>query len=264
MNEKSIQTAFNKNVFWGHLLLTFLIMAICWGSCVLLGVNGLTMNGYAWIYLPWFTGGISPAIASYIVLKKSGEATGFKDWIKHVFDFKHCVWAYLLAILFPVLHTILMCLISGFRKGMPIYWLPLMIIAMIFAGGMEEAGWRYITFPELCKKFGFALSALITAVIWWLWHLPLFFIPGASQYQKDFFVFSIMVLGLSFILGTIRSLTGSVWLCVLCHSIINSIGNFYHYDMYGSYLASSITTAVIILVALILIFVFREKNIFER
>jgi hypothetical protein len=91
-----------------------------------------------------------------------------------------------------------------------------------------------------------------------------FFIPGASQYQKDFFVFSIMVLGLSFILGTIRSLTGSVWLCVLCHSIINSIGNFYHYDMYGSYLASSITTAVIILVALILIFVFREKNIFER
>jgi hypothetical protein len=32
MNEKSILTAFNKNVFCGHLLLTFLVMAICWGS----------------------------------------------------------------------------------------------------------------------------------------------------------------------------------------------------------------------------------------
>ena len=113
------------------------------------------------------------------------------------------------------------------------------------------------------KSFDLVISTIITALIWWLWHLPLFFISGASQYKKDFFVFGIMVLGFSFMLGVIRKLTGSVWLCVLCHGIVNSVGNFYHYDMYGSYLAASVTTAVMILVSLTLIFVFRDKKIFS-
>ena len=37
-----------------------------------------------------------------------------------------------------------------------------------------------------------------------------------------------MILGLSFMLAVIRKLTGSVWLCVLCHAIVNSMTNFYH------------------------------------
>ena len=129
-----------------------------------------------------------------------------------------------------------------------------MIIAMVFAGGLEEAGWRYITFSELNKKFNFAISTLITAIIWWLWHLPLFFIPGVSQFQKNFFVFGIVVLGLSFMLSTIRKLTNSIWLCVLCHAIVNSLGNFFHYDIYGNYIASSITTAIMIAISLLLVY----------
>ena len=136
---ENVKTGFNRNIFWGHLVLTFVIMGIGWGLCIILGINGLTMKDHVWIYLPWFAGGISPAIASYIILKKNGEVTGFTDWIKHVFDIKQSICAYLLAILFPVLHTVLMCLISGYRKGLPIYWFPLMILAMIFGGGLEEA-----------------------------------------------------------------------------------------------------------------------------
>ena len=248
-----------KNI-WKHLLLTFLFMGICWGLCLVLSFTGITMKEYKWIYLPWMLGGISPAIASLIVLKKNGEVAGFKDWLGHVFDFKQSPWSYLLAITLPLFHMILMCLISGYRKGLPLYFLPLMILAMIFGGGLEEAGWRYITWPELNKKFGFVLSTLITAVIWWIWHLPLFFIQGVSQYHKSFLVFGIMVLGLSFMLAVIRKLTGSVWLCVLCHAIVNSMSNFYHYDFYGSYLASSITAAVLIVISLLLIFIFKKKN----
>ena len=97
-------------------------------------------------------------------------------------------------------------------------------------------------------------------MIWWLWHLPLFFIPGTSQYQANFYVFGIMILGLSFMLGTIRSLTGSVWLCVLCHAIFNSVGNFFHYDLYGSYPAAAITTSVMIVVSVVFVFMFRNRR----
>ena len=248
----------NTKTFVAHLVLTFLIMGVCWAPCIVLGAFGITMKEQFWIYIPWFLGGLSPTIASFIVLKKDHQVSGFVDWLKHVFDFKHKIWGYLLAIAFPALQVLLMCLLSGFKYGLAFYWLPLMILAMVFAGGLEEAGWRYITFPFLEKKCGFILAALITAVIWWVWHAPLFFIPEASQFHKDFLVFGIMVLGMSFMLAAIREITGSVWLCVLCHAIINSSGNFFHYDMYGSYLASSVTTAVLIVISILIVFVCRR------
>ena len=51
-----------------------------------------------------------------------------------------------------------------------------MLLAMIFGGGLEEAGWRYITWPELNKKFGFVLSTLITAAVLIVISLLLIFI----------------------------------------------------------------------------------------
>jgi membrane protease YdiL (CAAX protease family) len=248
----------NLRVFAEHLLITFLIMGVCWGLCIVLSVFDITIRNCFWLYIPWFIGGISPAIASFIVLKKNRIVNGFVDWIKHVFDFKHKIWSYLLAITFPIIQVLMMCLISGFKLGLQLYWLPLMILAMVFAGGLEEAGWRYITYPFLRKKCGFILAALIVTIIWWVWHMPLFFIPETSQYHKDFLVFGIMVLGMSFMLAAIREITGSVWLCILCHAIINSAGNFFHYDMYGSYLASSITTASLMIISIIIVLIYRR------
>lgn len=61
-------------------------------------------------------------------------------------------------------------------------------------------------------------------------------------------------------LATIKELTGSVWLCVLCHAIINSLGNFFYYDLYGSYMASSLTTAILIALSLALVYGFKYKK----
>lgn len=47
-------------------------------------------------------------------------------------------------------------------------------------------------------------------------------------------------------------------LCILCHAAINSAGNFFHYDMYGSYLASSITTATLVAISIIMVFIHRK------
>lgn len=255
------ESVFDKKVFYGHLILTFIIVAVCWVPCIILGFNGITIINHKCIYIPWFIGGMSPAIASYIILKKNNRVSGFIDWLKHVFDFKHSIYAYLLTMILPIIHMVLMCSISGYKEGLPLYYIPLMIILMIFAGGLEEAGWRYITLTELSKKYNFIVSTLITSLIWWFWHLPLFFIPGVSQFQKSFLVFGIVLVGLSFILSTIRKLTKSIWLCILCHSIVNSLGNFFHYDMYGSLIAGIITTIIMIIISLLLIYVFGKRKL---
>ena len=251
--EKTNNETFNRKLFTDHLIITFSIAGLCWGLCIILGINGITKDKHSWINIPYGLGAFSTTIASYIVLKKNSKVTGFKDWLRHIFDFKHNILSYLLVIALAVLHSLLMSLIGGYEKAAPIYMILLMIPIMLIGGGLEEAGWRYITFPELDKKLGFPIAAFVTSIIWAVWHLPLFCIPGVNQYGKNFLGFTITVIGVSFALATIRKVTGSIWLCALFHMIVNAVPESIRYDIYGSFLASTITTIVLIIVSLILV-----------
>ena len=251
---------FNGKIFTNHLLLTFIIMGLCWGTCVVLGMNNITKENHAWIGALHAFGALSTTVASYIALKKGNQVTGFKDWLKHIFDLKHNVWSYVIAIALVCLQALLMCLIGGYEKKAPAYMIFLMFPAMLFGGGLEEAGWRYITFPELDKKFGFVISSFVTGIIWALWHLPLFYIPGVTQYGMSFIGFTVTAMGLSFVLGAIRKVTGSVWLCVLGHSIVNSISKSFRYDFYGNIFASAVTMAILIVVTSVLVYVSKNRK----
>lgn len=210
-----------------YLLYTFSIMLICWGSCVICSINGISLNKSRFLYVPYLLGGLSPTIASFIALKKNKEVSGLKEWLKNIFDFKHNIFSYLLVLVLVILFFLPQCLISGYENGAPLIAVIFMIPMMLLGGGLEEAGWRYILQPELEKKLNFTVSTIIVTIIWWIWHLPLFFIEGVSQYGQNYLAFGFNVLGLSFALATIRKNTGSVWLCVLFHCIVNSLSGIY-------------------------------------
>ena len=67
--------------FKDHLIITFPIMLVCWGLCIILGLNGITKSDHIWINIPYALGAFSTTIASYIALKKNGEVKGFKEWV---------------------------------------------------------------------------------------------------------------------------------------------------------------------------------------
>ncbi|GHU51421.1 CPBP family intramembrane metalloprotease [Clostridia bacterium] len=211
-----------------YLILTFSIMLFFWGICFVCGINGIFLNKYYALYIPYLLGGLSPTIASYIVLKKSGDIGGFKDWLKIVFRFKGVrASSYLAVVVFAVAYILPLCLVSGFENGIPIFFLPLLIPFMLIGGGLEEHGWRSVFQPELEKKFSFTLSTIITAVVWCVWHLPLFVIPGVGQYGMNFAIFSVGGIGLSFALASLRKNTNSVMLCVLLHCTTNALSGVF-------------------------------------
>ena len=210
-----------------YLGFTFLIMLVGWGICLLCSFNGISLNDNKLLSVPYLLGGWSPTIASYISLKRNNEVTHFTQWLKNIFDFKHTIFSYLMVAVFAIIFILPQCLISGYENGAPLFAIIVMIPIMLFGGGLEEAGWRYILQPELEKKYPFTISTIIVSVIWWLWHLPLFFIQGTSQCGQNYFAFGINVLGLSFALASIRKNTGSVWLCVLFHCLVNSLSGIY-------------------------------------
>ncbi len=244
-----------------YLLYTFLIMIICWGLCVICSLNGILLNENYLLYIPYLLGGWSPTIASFLALKKNNKVANFKEWLKNVFDFKHNILSYIMVIILGILFILPQCLISGYESGFPLFAIIVMIPMMLFGGGLEEAGWRYILQPELEKKYKFVISTLIVSVIWWLWHLPLFYIKGVSQFGQNYLTFGINVLGLSFALACIRKNTNSVLLCVLFHCIANSLSGIYL--VYNNIFGNVVATIILIFSSFVLVKVNKNKKIFS-
>ncbi|MCK2372907.1 CPBP family glutamic-type intramembrane protease, partial [Escherichia coli] len=88
--------------------------------------------------------------------------------------------------------------IDGTRNyvaGLPLFGM------MLVGGGVEELGWRGIAQPELARRHGPLPAALVVGLVWALWHLPLFHIPGVSQYGGSFPHFAAGVFGSALLLA---------------------------------------------------------------
>ncbi len=247
-----------KSILVQFLILTGVIALVSWGICVAFSLSGFSLNKDYWMYLPYMTGGWSPTIASYFVLKRNRKISGFREWLRNVFDAKQPIWAYLLMLLFAALYFIPPIMISGITEMKPIYLLIVLVPLMLFGGGLEEAGWRYILQPELDEKIGYSLSAIIVSAIWAVWHLPLFFIAGTGQQGTSFLLFAISIIGLTFALGALRKITKSVFLCVLLHSLVNAgRGVFIFKD---TLVSAIIMTVLLIGVSVCAVVLYKQKT----
>lgn len=241
----------NKKLVREFLIITFVIMLVFWGGCALISkIFDLTVNNI-FLRIMHMIGGFSPTIASYVSLKRNNVVTGFKEWLKKAFDIKHNILIYVLVIVYAAIYYVIGCAINGFEVGAPIFMLIVLIPMMLFGGGNEEDGWRMILQPELEKKFNFHLATIFTAVIWWLWHLPIFFIKGTANYTMNYFMFGIMCLMLSYALATIRKVSKGVFPCILTHCLINGLSATLVFNY--SWLSCCISLVVTIIVSIIIL-----------
>ena len=87
----------------------------------------------------------------------------------------------------------------------------------------EEIGWRGYALPRLAARFGLGPASIVLGVIWAVWHLPLFFLPGADTYGQSFPVYLLQVTALSVALAWLYWRTGgSLLLVMLMHAAINN------------------------------------------
>ena len=103
-------------------------------------------------------------------------------------------------------------------------------INMIPAFG-EELGWRGMLFPTLAERTSPRAAALISGVIWGLWHAPI--IAMGHNYGMGYDGFPIagmltMILACTafgVFLSYLRMRSGSVWPCALSHGAFNAVAN---------------------------------------
>lgn len=207
------------------LLLTFLITWLCFGTIIIGNLYEKLLYGTPIFMILFIVGGNGAPIAVYILLKRWNKTRKNSGFIKKFFG-DRIKWRDIsLVLFFLMVHFIVQIITGQYVLQIPIYFGILMIPMTIIGGGLEEIGWRGFFQPELEKSMSFHKSSIICALLWALWHLPLWFIQGTYQADINFGMFVLSVLGMSFMLAAVRKITDNILCCILLHSLINSFSN---------------------------------------
>lgn len=200
-----------------YLLITFAITYTAWWSLALLTNLHLVNSSQGLFTLIHAFGGFGPTIAAIIVLPDKS----LKAIIRFTFSYNKKSTIYL----------IFFCLMQGLVIGVSsretnpaIPWIAIPVImasATFIGGGNEELGWRGIMQPELEKHFSFPVATIITGSVWMLWHIPLWFVIGASQQNINYGLYCIYGLILSFWLAVLYKKSNSVFFCAVFHGFSN-------------------------------------------
>ncbi|MDF2587624.1 MAG: Abortive infection protein [Anaerocolumna sp.] len=260
-----------KKIIIQFTILTFCIAYLVSGALIALGQFGFTVHStvqeslqHLGMNIPFTIYILSPAIASYIILKKNNKIVDIKDWLKTVFYVKNAISLYLFVIAGLALYFFIHLVVSGRTEMvLPFYMFFLALPSNLIIGGLEEAGWMYILQPGLDKKFGYVLSSVSFGIIWTLWHIPLFFIPGTSHYEGhiDFGMFAVQLIAFRFFYGAIYKISGNgcVFLCVLCHTMFNA-ANFTLGTLPMTWAGTIVANTVVVLVSIITVLTYNKKK----
>ena len=88
----------------------------------------------------------------------------------------------------------------------------------------EEIGWRGFLVPELSKNVGFTGTAVISGVVWSLWHYPILIFADYNSGTATWYAltcFTVMVVAIAFVFAWLRLKSGSVWTAALLHASHN-------------------------------------------
>jgi CAAX protease family protein len=235
---------------------------------VILVSIGLLPSGFSQL------GALSASASGIILAAIEGRKKGVRELLSRVLIWKVSVgwWAFALFFTAAISMTtlILFNLFSGINISLSgvVPWydiLSMAIILTILAGLGEEFGWRGFLIPRLQIRHSALTTSLIIGTFHTLWHLPMFFMPGQTQYGwvQDVGFFPAFLGYAAFVIAWAIQLTwvfnntkGSVLLAAIVHGVGNTwIGGYYdihgRIGMEGNYILTALMVATSVLIIIL-------------
>jgi membrane protease YdiL (CAAX protease family) len=235
-----------------------------------------------WIGAAWFSyrpggevpdlalsllGLLGPFISALVFLRASGNPALWHDFKDRLLNLRRLRWPYL-----PV--TILLMPIAAYgaiwlsvRLGRPESQLSLipnllgMVPIMFLAPLFEELGWRGYGVDALRARYGMRAATALFAVLWAIWHAPLFLIN--HTYQHDLWLQS-PVYVVNFFVSVLPAAVIANWLyykhrrfipaAILFHFMLDAVAESFAIDQF----TKCIITAVFIVVATLIVLLDRK------
>lgn len=209
----------------------FAITWVAWGTLIVLARAQATAYGQ-WPYMTLYVlGGLGPTIAAYLAVCLTTAQAPLAEFHQRLLRWRVPLPWYALALGLPIMLAFMALgvavalrpALSGLVAIKPWSAFPLLFAMTIVGGGLEELGWRGIAQEEWGHAIGQGRAALLIGPIWAVWHLPLFFLPGVSQYHAHFPLFLLGVISNALLFGWLYSRTRSILLCVFMHAATNAV-----------------------------------------
>lgn len=156
-----------------------------------------------------------------IVYQCRCEGKRFTEIIKDFINIRQSMKSYLLVVIFLLFDFGGVILTKGFR--LESIWFPILLFLKAIAfGGIEEIGWRYTFQPAMERKITYIPAVFLTFVCWGIWHFLFFYIDGSIRsVNVPFFLLGLLTN--CFILSALYAYSGSLWICVMTHALINAL-----------------------------------------
>jgi uncharacterized protein len=177
-------------------VLAFGIFWVIWTPLIPHLQNLATFDVPAWSIPLALLGIYAPTFAAIIVTAISEGRDGLKRLFAPLWDWKLNLRWYLAAIFLPLAFACIAVLIylagsnqltllasPAWVQALPIFLvsIPITLLAKLPLGPLaEELGWRGYALPRLQRNMSALSASLILGVLWGLWHLPAFWVPGAA------------------------------------------------------------------------------------
>ncbi len=221
-----------------HPLLFYFLIAfgLTWAYEVL--VFGVLHTPLSELWAMLFTFG--PMLAAFLMTAATQGRAGILQLLRRFVRWRVGLSWYLLVLLGVPALLLLPYLIqpgafSAFRLPDLSFWLTYLIVyllTLVFGGPLgEEPGWRGFALPPLEQRSGPLVGTLLLAVLWALWHLPLFLLvpgyqgagTGFAGILIPFVAFVIPIIAYAVIFTWVFNNTrGSLGLSILLHASINT------------------------------------------
>jgi uncharacterized protein len=220
-----------KNWICKHQLISFFVLtyAILYG--VMFGFIYLRPGQPlpAWS-LVWAVGIFSPTISAVFLSWVIGGTTEVKHLLAGFTRWK-VGFGWYFAALFLLLGPLMIAAVyiafghppAGLRPEVTLFALLGITLFQLFSGPIaEEAGWRGFALPRLEVKYNALVSSLILGVIWTFWHLPFFYLTGATQMSIPLPIYLFLVVTNAIYLTWLYNNTrGSLVITTLAHFTYN-------------------------------------------
>ena len=183
----------DKGSPWLFIALAYVLSWLCWVPAAAFG-RDFTASLWA---IPYLLGGFGPSVAGIILVYRNRDTAGRRAFWRRVVDPKRISggWYLFILLIFPAIVAGALLLSGAMGGSLPelgtlseISANPGLLVGLLLfnlVGGpiSEELGWRGVGLDRMLARWSPLAASLITAPFWVVWHAPLFFMEGTSQYS---------------------------------------------------------------------------------
>ncbi len=216
-----------QTAIWTFVALTFGWTWGLWAAVTLIGPSAPRLSGALFL-----ASAFGPGVAAFVTVLAFERKAGFAQWLSRCLRWRLGWGWYALALSAAplVMGTALgLHAVLGGTTPLMLVQGPVLIIIAQFAaitvlGGPlgEEFGWRGYALPALTTLLGWRWAAVLIGVVWGLWHLPSFWMPGTAQAELLMGLFLASTIALSVVFARLSvNAQFSVLPAILLHGSVN-------------------------------------------